>query len=299
MLGGEKFDLNVVYQNDLNVVYQNDLNVVYQNDLNVVYRNDLNVVYQNDLNVVYQNDLNVVYQNDLNVVYQNDLNVVYQNDLNVVYQNDLNVVYQNDLNVVYQNDLNVVYQNDLNVVYRNDLNVVYQNDLNVVYRNDLARAAEPTSNYRTSMAQSGIKCDDNVLPTYKKMSSGKNKLYRYIIFKITQDEKGNYTKVVVDKTGERDSNFQDMKNDLNKDEARYIVFDMAFHTAQENQFREKIIFLKFVPDTCDRKQRMVYSTTENELKSKLSTATISASYHFDSHSEIDEGEINDEMAKKG
>lgn len=149
------------------------------------------------------------------------------------------------------------------------------------------------------MAQSGIKCNDNVLEEYKKMSTGKNKPYRYIIFKIFKDESGEFTKVDVEKTGARDNTFEDMMADLNSDEPRYMVYDLAYHTAGENQLREKIIFIKFVPETANRKEKMVYSSTEKELKNKVGTASISASYHFDSLSEINEKEIVDEMAKKG
>lgn len=149
------------------------------------------------------------------------------------------------------------------------------------------------------MASSGIKCDENVLEEYKKMSTGKNKPYRYIIFMIEQDDKGEYKKVVVEKTGERDATFQDMKDSLDSNESRYVAFDLSYHTKGENQLREKIIFIKFVPETAARKQKMVFSSTEKELKGKLGTASISASYHFDCLSEIDGKEIEEEMAKKG
>ena len=148
------------------------------------------------------------------------------------------------------------------------------------------------------MALSGIKCDDTVSEIYKKLSTGKDKPYRYIFFKIQQDEKGEYTKVIVDKTGDRDKTFQDMKADLSKDEPRYIVYDARYHTEGENQLREKIVFIKLVPENADRRAKMVYSSTEKELKTKLGTATISASFHYDDHSKIDEKEIIEFMAKK-
>ena len=149
------------------------------------------------------------------------------------------------------------------------------------------------------MAQSGIKCDETVLENYQKLSTGSNKPYRYIIFKIQQDEKGEYTKVTVDKTGDRDKTFQDMKADLNEDECRYIVYDVSYRTKGEGQYREKIIFIKFVPQNADRKAKMVYSSTEKELKAKIGTATLSASFHYDFHNEIDENEITESLAKKG
>lgn len=149
------------------------------------------------------------------------------------------------------------------------------------------------------MAQSGIKCDETVLENYKKLTTGNKKPYRYIFFKIQQDENGDYTKVIVEKAGDRHKTFQDMKADLSKDEPRYIVYDLSYHTEGENQLREKIVFIKLVPENADRKAKMVYSSTEKELKTKLGSGTISASFHYDDHSEIDEKEIIESMAKKG
>lgn len=148
------------------------------------------------------------------------------------------------------------------------------------------------------MALSGIKCDENVSDICKKLSTGKDKPYRYIIFKIQQDENGEYTKVVVDKTGDRDKTFQDMKADLSKDEPRYIVYDAVYRTEGENQLREKIVFIKLVPENADWRAKLVYSSTEKELKTELGTATISASFHYDDHGEINEKEMIEFMAKK-
>lgn len=148
------------------------------------------------------------------------------------------------------------------------------------------------------MAQSGIKCDETVSENYKKISTGKNKPYRYIIFKIQQDENGDFTKVIVDKTGDRHKSFQDMKADLSKDEPGYVVYDLSYHTEAENQLREKIVFIKLVPENADRKMKIVYSSTEKELKAKLGSSTISASFNYDDHSEIDEKKIIEFMAKR-
>lgn len=150
------------------------------------------------------------------------------------------------------------------------------------------------------MSSSGIKFDESVGIEYGKLSSGKQKPYRYIIFKIEKDSEGyEYTKVVVEKTGGRDKTFADMKADLDKDAPRYVVFDIAYHTAGEQQLREKIVFIKFVPSTTGRQAKMVYSSTEKELKQTLGNASISKSFHFEDHSEINEDVIVKEMAKQG
>lgn len=151
------------------------------------------------------------------------------------------------------------------------------------------------------MAESGIKCDESAIEEYGKMSKGgKQKAYRYIIFKIEKEGEGkaaHYKKVVVEKTGGRDKTFADMKADLVKDAPRYVVYDLAYNTAGEHQFREKIIFMCLNPSTAEGKAKMVYSTTKKEVLRKLSISDTSRLFQYDCHSEINEDEIIQEMAK--
>lgn len=147
---------------------------------------------------------------------------------------------------------------------------------------------------------SGIKCDESVSEVYGQLTKGdRSKRLSYIIFMIEKEGEGKkavYKKVVVEKTGGPGKDLNDLKDDLTRDAPRFAVFDLRY-TKDGDQQREKIIFLTLVPPGAQQMDRMVYSSTEKELKQKLGTATIAQSFHFDDHNEIVENEIVSEMRK--
>lgn len=140
-----------------------------------------------------------------------------------------------------------------------------------------------------NMTSSGVKCAGEVLEEFQKLSSGH--LYRYIIFKLSDDQ----SQVVVDKTGDSSKTFDDLKNDLPKDKCRYAVFDLLFET-KEKQKREKVIFISHSPDNyADGKEKMIYSSTKKEVIKTLKSGAIHGNYHFGDHSDIDHEEIVQDM----
>ncbi|XP_031553635.1 actin-depolymerizing factor 3-like [Actinia tenebrosa] len=142
------------------------------------------------------------------------------------------------------------------------------------------------------MATSGVKCVPEVLDIFQKLST--KHVYRYITFKLNEDQ----TNIVVDKTGEPDKTFDDLKNDLPKDKCRYAVFDLKFFTKEQQQ-REKVIFISHSPDNhADGKEKMVYSSSKKALLDKLGSGAIHAKFHFGDHSDIDLDEITQEMRTK-
>jgi len=151
------------------------------------------------------------------------------------------------------------------------------------------------------MAMSGIKCDESVTDVYGQLTKGdRSKRLSYIIFMIEKEGEGRnaiYKKIVVEKTGGPGKTLDDLKDDLTRDAPRYAVFDLAY-TNEEGQQREKIIFLTLVPPGIkDKFDRMVYSSTEKELKQKLGTASFAHSFHFDDHNEIDMNEMVNQLRK--
>lgn len=110
-------------------------------------------------------------------------------------------------------------------------------------------------------AQRCVVCDDaEVDGEFDNLKA--KKAYRYIIFKI-EDKKT----IKVEKCGMREESY-DMFLEALITECRYAVYDCEY-TTDDGRSDSKLCFVAYNPDSCGVKEKMLYSTFKDTLKSRL------------------------------
>jgi len=138
------------------------------------------------------------------------------------------------------------------------------------------------------MAMSGMKCDENCKTEFSKMKI--KSPYRYLILKVGE------TSVVLDKKGDSTKNFEDLKNDLNQNEPRYIIYDMK--DTNNKGKNQKLILISYIPLTDgssltqeQRKKMLTMKTVHGatlETVKKLDGSFSGNDYRADGMGELDE-----------
>lgn len=74
----------------------------------------------------------------------------------------------------------------------------------------------------------------------------------------------------MEKSGDRDTKWEDFVSSLPKDQTRFAVFDFPY-TTEEKPPRsiEKLIFIYWSPDDATSKDKMVSATTKEGFKKRL------------------------------
>ena len=112
------------------------------------------------------------------------------------------------------------------------------------------------------MVSSGIKVSQQAIDAYNEMQT--KSTFKYII--IGFDE--NYTKVELKSVGNKDQSFDDFLQVLPEDKACYAFYDCAYKT-KSGQQRNKILRVLWSSDEkCPGKEKMLISSTENEVRQK-------------------------------
>jgi len=113
----------------------------------------------------------------------------------------------------------------------------------------------------------GIKTADECVTEFQSMKMSKG--YRFITYKLNPE----FTQVVIDTKGARDSTWDDFVKSLPKAENRYVVFDFKFVTNDKPPRElEKIIFVNWSPDDAPTKLKTVYATNKEHFKASLQTS---------------------------
>jgi len=122
------------------------------------------------------------------------------------------------------------------------------------------------------MAKSGVEADEECMKVFNELKLGKN--LKWIIFKISDDWK----EIVVDETS-TDPDYDVFREKLlgakstwNKKEGiggRYAVYDFEYSLKDEGT-RNKIGFISWVPDLAPLRVKMLYSSSKESLKKRLS-----------------------------
>ncbi|KAK4651378.1 cofilin [Podospora pseudocomata] len=103
-----------------------------------------------------------------------------------------------------------------------------------------------------------------------------NKKYKYVIFKLSDDNK----EIVVDSTSESSPEYDDFRKKLinaktkSKTGAvgkgpRYAVYDFEYNLASGEGVRNKITFIAWSPDDAGIMAKMVYASSKEALKRAL------------------------------
>lgn len=90
------------------------------------------------------------------------------------------------------------------------------------------------------------------------------KAYRYIIYKLSDDNKT----IVVEKAVEK-AEYSQFVSELPDEDCRYAVYDFEFQLSASEGQRNKICFFVWAPDNSKIKQKMLYASSKDALRKKL------------------------------
>ncbi|GLC41623.1 hypothetical protein PLESTB_000695500 [Pleodorina starrii] len=150
-----------------------------------------------------------------------------------------------------------------------------------------ARGARlPTmSSGKTSM--SGICVNDQCVAIFTHIKS--KSAYKWVTFKV--NDAGN--EVVVDQLGAADATYEQFVNILPENNCRYAVYDYAYQNADTNQTVNKLVFVHWAPDSSTTKNKMMYASTKDFLKSYLDG--LGAELQATDTKELGEGEMRERV----
>jgi len=122
---------------------------------------------------------------------------------------------------------------------------------------------------------SGVTVLDDCVKQFESMKT--KKTYYGIVYKLTDDMKSietdrtfdNPTGDESDTTAAEYQKFADYLLSVEQEKScRYALYDVRFTTG-EGVRRNKLVFITFCPENAKIKQKMVYSSSKDTLKSKL------------------------------
>ncbi|PNW81008.1 hypothetical protein CHLRE_07g339050v5 [Chlamydomonas reinhardtii] len=126
-----------------------------------------------------------------------------------------------------------------------------------------ARGARSSSVVSNKTSMSGISVSDQCVAIFNHIKT--KSAYKWVTFKV--NDAGN--EVVVDQLGAADSSYEQFINILPENNCRYGVYDYAYLNADTNQTVNKLVFVHWASDTATTKNKMMYASTKDFLKSYL------------------------------
>eukprot|EP01098_Paradermamoeba_levis_P016370 TRINITY_DN8816_c0_g1_i1.p1 TRINITY_DN8816_c0_g1~~TRINITY_DN8816_c0_g1_i1.p1 ORF type:complete len:137 (-),score=50.15 TRINITY_DN8816_c0_g1_i1:105-515(-) len=109
---------------------------------------------------------------------------------------------------------------------------------------------------------SGVAVDPTLVSAFNNFKVGKTN--KFLTFRLN-DKK---TAVELLKSGPAEISYKDfVASELPADDCRYAVFKFDFDSP--DGFREKVIFISWVPDTAKIKDKMLYASTKDSVKKAL------------------------------
>lgn len=141
-----------------------------------------------------------------------------------------------------------------------------------------------TELYLNPMSVSGVTIDDDCLKSFNDMKIRHDK--RYIIYKITDDQK----QICIEKVGDKAETYGDFRKQLlEADGPRYAVVDYEFVKPETGLTQDKLVFVFWCPDTCKIKLKMLYASSKDSLIKPLNG--IAKLIQANDAEAIDESEI--------
>eukprot|EP00124_Ichthyophonus_hoferi_P005736 Ihof_evm2s928 gene=Ihof_evmTU2s928 len=96
---------------------------------------------------------------------------------------------------------------------------------------------------------SGVAVNDDVVTKYNELKIGHK--FKYMVLSLSKD----YTEIVVEKTADFNTTYEDFIADLPADQCRYAVYDFEFE--KEGCKLSKLLFFVWAPDDAKIKQKML------------------------------------------
>jgi cofilin len=129
------------------------------------------------------------------------------------------------------------------------------------------------------MSQSGASVNQECVTLYNELKLTKK--YKYIIFKLSDDNK----EIVVESTGDENSEYDEFRDKLLNAEGttktgavtkfpRYAVYDVQYDLAGGEGTRNKITFIAWSPDDAGVKPKMIYASSKEALRRSLTGIAV-------------------------
>mmetsp|Transcript_57432 Transcript_57432/g.153433 ORF Transcript_57432/g.153433 Transcript_57432/m.153433 type:complete len:138 (-) Transcript_57432:355-768(-) len=135
---------------------------------------------------------------------------------------------------------------------------------------------------------SGATCDDECQKKFEQIKMKKD--LRYVIYCI-EDKKT----IKFEKEGEVDKTFDDFKKALPEDQPRYAVIDYPYKS-EDGRDQSKLTFVFWSPDTCGVKDKMLYASSKDAIKKKLTG--IMKEMQCNDEGDLDEDNFTKKMLEK-
>mmetsp|Transcript_80297 Transcript_80297/g.209408 ORF Transcript_80297/g.209408 Transcript_80297/m.209408 type:complete len:138 (-) Transcript_80297:169-582(-) len=135
---------------------------------------------------------------------------------------------------------------------------------------------------------SGATCDDECQKKFEQIKMKKD--LRYVIYCI-EDKKT----IKFEKEGEVDKTFDDFKKALPEDQPRYAVIDYPYKS-EDGRDQSKLTFVFWSPDTCGVKDKMLYASSKDAIKKKLTG--IMKEMQCNDEGDLDEEAFTKKMLEK-
>ncbi|KXZ54775.1 hypothetical protein GPECTOR_4g845 [Gonium pectorale] len=114
---------------------------------------------------------------------------------------------------------------------------------------------------KTSM--SGICVNEQCVAIFNHIKT--KSAYKWVTYKV--NDAGN--EVIVDQLGAGDSTYDQFVGIMPENNCRYAVYDYAYLNADTNQTVHKLVFVHWAPESSTTKNKMMYASTKDFLKSYL------------------------------
>ncbi|KAH0800496.1 putative actophorin [Histomonas meleagridis] len=128
----------------------------------------------------------------------------------------------------------------------------------------------------------GIIVHDECMPVFNDFKIGHK--YRYVLFTFSDDERF----IVVDKTGPKDTTYDQFLDDLPQNDVCFAVYDYDF-TNDDGNLRNRLLFISWVPNSAPARKKMISASTRISFKNAL--PGVGLSIQANSYAEIQESEV--------
>ena len=108
---------------------------------------------------------------------------------------------------------------------------------------------------------SGVGVSDECIEKFQELKLGHK--HQYIIFKLNDDN----TEVIVEKTAEPGTSYDDFQGSLPPTDCRYAVYDFEYEV--DGGKRNKLVFAVWAPDSSKIKSKMLYASSKDNFRKKL------------------------------
>ncbi|KAH9924295.1 recombinant Actophorin, partial [Epithele typhae] len=111
---------------------------------------------------------------------------------------------------------------------------------------------------------SGVGVNAQCLSVYEELKLGKAKKPKFVVFTLAKD----LTEIIVEKTGEQTSTYDEFIASLPEAECRWAVYDFEYKR-EDGGIRNKLTFISWSPDDAKVKQKMLFASSKDALRRAL------------------------------